>query len=99
MNRRKFIKILSSVTLAGLCSNQFAHSQTKFGDNTLEVITDDGKLSKHAYNKIKNIRIPINTTVITFNTKRGRWESRIAKKGFLQPILKKDGRLVWMRRK
>ncbi len=94
MNRRKFIQTLSSVALAGLC--QFGYSQPKSGGKIPKVITADGKLSKRTYRKIKNIRIPIKNTVVIFNTKRGQWESKIVKSGFLKPILNKQRRLVWV---
>ena len=96
MNRRRFVKRLCSAALLSAGWKQFANSeQRKSRDGDAKLAAYNRQLSKRVYPKIKNLAVPIETVVLTFNTKFGFWEPRVKDHGFLKPALGRDGILRW----
>ncbi len=96
MNRRQFLAAIPFVPLITACS-QGPEQGTAEPSGPLSSESDNyqRELSRQVYPKIRNLKVPLDSEVLSFNPDTGQFERRVIKRVFLRPTLSSDGMLVW----
>jgi hypothetical protein len=98
MNRRQFLRALALPFVASVtaCSSRLKDSPRP--SRQLAQGGDDDyqrELSRQVYPKIRDLRIPLDMEVLSFNPSIGGFERTVIRRVYLHPSLKPDGILAW----